>query len=388
MKNYFLWLPSWYPNTLSLYDGDFIQRHAKAAAAFEKIVVLYVKKDTDGVITKNNKQIINEYDNLTEIIIYYHPKKTAFPLINKAISLFSYYSIYFKALRSVIINFGKPRLIHVHVLLEVALQALWFHKKYKIPIVVSEHWTGFITKGTGSIEDVFFLKRFFIGRAFQKSKFVTAVSDVLGKNIQKIFKINHYQIIPNVVDTSIFYPVEKEINKAPTFIHVSNGTAQKNIPLIIDAFELIKNQGCDFLLQLIVPNKKEVAELISKHQLNDYSIIHEESPQMLIANYMRQSDALILFSSFETFGCVVIEANACGIPAILSELEVFKEYAVENETALYAENNNKYALAQTIIQFINNKNNFNKKNISERTHHLFSFKAVGKQFETLYKNIY
>ena len=285
-------------------------------------------------------------------------------------------------------DFGKPRLIHAHVLLEVAIQALWFHKKYKTPIIVSEHWSGFITKGTESIEDVFFLKRFFISRAFKKSKFVITVSDVLGKNIRKIFKINHYQIIPNVVDTSIFYPVEKEINKVPTFIHVSNGTALKNIPLIIEAFELIKNQGHDFILQLIVPNKKEVAELISKHQLNDYSIIHEEAPQMLIANYMRQSDAIILFSSFETFGCVVIEANACGIPAILSELAVFKEYGIQNETALYAEKDNKHELAQSIIQFINNKNNFNKKNISERTHHLFSFNAVGKQFEALYKNLY
>ena len=388
MKNYFLWLPSWYPNTLSLYDGDFIQRHAKAAATFEKIVVLYVKKDTDGIITKNKKEVINEFNNLTEIIIYYHPKKTAFPLINKAISFFKYYNIYFKALRNVVADFGKPRLIHAHVLLEVAIQALWFHKKYKTPIIVSEHWSGFITKGTESIEDVFFLKRFFISRAFKKSKFVITVSDVLGKNIRKIFKINHYQIIPNVVDTSIFYPVEKEINKVPTFIHVSNGTALKNIPLIIEAFELIKNQGHDFILQLIVPNKKEVAELISKHQLNDYSIIHEEAPQMLIANYMRQSDAIILFSSFETFGCVVIEANACGIPAILSELAVFKEYGIENETALYAEKDNKHELAQSIIQFINNKNNFNKKNISERTHHLFSFNAVGKQFEALYKNLY
>ena len=37
---YVLWLPSWYPNKLSPFDGDFIQRHAKAAALYNDIAII------------------------------------------------------------------------------------------------------------------------------------------------------------------------------------------------------------------------------------------------------------------------------------------------------------------------------------------------------------
>ena len=39
---YILWLPSWYPNKLDPFDGDFIQRHAVAVSAF---VPVHVKVD-------------------------------------------------------------------------------------------------------------------------------------------------------------------------------------------------------------------------------------------------------------------------------------------------------------------------------------------------------
>src|SRR3954468_255177 len=37
-----LWLVSWYPNRNDPFDGDFIQRHAHAAALVHDIHVLYV----------------------------------------------------------------------------------------------------------------------------------------------------------------------------------------------------------------------------------------------------------------------------------------------------------------------------------------------------------
>ena len=55
MESYALWLTSWYPTILSPYDGDFIQRHAKAVSLQQKVVIVYVKKDDEGIITKKNK---------------------------------------------------------------------------------------------------------------------------------------------------------------------------------------------------------------------------------------------------------------------------------------------------------------------------------------------
>jgi len=232
-----------------------------------------------------------------------------------------------------------------------------------------------------------FIKKAFIGWAFKKSKAVIAVSNQLGNSIKRRFEIPPYKIIPNVVDTTIFYPTIKPDNSIPTFIHVSNGTAQKNISLILQALEIIKNQGFSFILRLLVPNHETIAEWINQYHLNDSIELLKEAPQPVIAEYMRASDALLLYSNYETFGCVVIEANACGIPSILSRLDVFAEYSIENETVLYAEKNNPQDLAKTIVQFIKHKNTFHKSDISARTHQLFSFNIVGKQFEDLYNTI-
>ena len=57
MNKNILWLPGWYPNILSPYDGDFIQRHARAVALFQKLTVIYIKKDEKGIVTQNKKII-------------------------------------------------------------------------------------------------------------------------------------------------------------------------------------------------------------------------------------------------------------------------------------------------------------------------------------------
>lgn len=384
MKNYYLWLPSWYPNSLSPYDGDFIQRHAKAASIHNTIVVLYVKKDASGLMTTKTKRVVNEQENITEIIIYYKAPKTGFTFVDKAISFFRFNNLYFKSLRNIVRQLGKPILLHVHVLVDVALPAVWFSWKYKIPFIISEHWGGFLSSNQMAFDDLFYLKKYFIRLGFRKSKAVVAVSNQLGNSIKHRFGIPSYKTIPNVVDTAIFYPSKKSDNRIPTFIHVSNGTDQKNVLLIIEALGIIKKEGISFLLQLVIPNHEKYTECLAQHNIVDCVELLKEAPQDNIAEYMRNADALLLYSNYETFGCVVIEANACGIPAILSRLDVFAEYSIENETVLYAERKSPQQLAQTIIQFIKYKNIFHKTNISHRTHRLFSFSAISKQFDDLY----
>jgi hypothetical protein len=133
MKN-ILWLVSWYPNALSPYDGDFIQRHARAVALFQKLTVIYVKKDERGSITKNIKIVSSSERNLTEIIVYYHVPSTKFQLLNKIYSVIKYKNVYRNILKKYISQNGKPDLVHVHVALKAGVNALWLKKKFNIPL--------------------------------------------------------------------------------------------------------------------------------------------------------------------------------------------------------------------------------------------------------------
>src|SRR5450432_2361936 len=65
-----LWLCSWYPGKTEPFNGDFIQRHARAAALYNDIYVIHVVSDTKGKIKKTAVEI-NKTPGLTEHIVYY-----------------------------------------------------------------------------------------------------------------------------------------------------------------------------------------------------------------------------------------------------------------------------------------------------------------------------
>jgi glycosyltransferase involved in cell wall biosynthesis len=385
MSNNILWLASWYPNKLSPYDGDFIQRHARAVSLTNNATVVFIKKDEKGIITKNTKQEISITGKLAEITVYYHPLTTGIKFLDRLLSRKRYNSIYRKTLEEFIKEKGPPSLVHVHVALNVIWQALWLKKKYNVPLLISEHWTGYLPEARPNLDNKNHVYRKWLKVLFKKADAITVVSHALGKAIQNRFAIK-YQVIPNVVDTNIFYPVPKQYPSITKFIHVSLLNYQKNPHDIIEAFQIVKKLGHNFKLTIYGPGNMQLKQLVKDKDLQEEIIFKEEAPQNMLAKDMQRSDALIQYSKYETFGCVVIEANACGIPAILSDLQVFREYIIENKTGLFAKPNDPESLAHTIIHFIQNKDQFDPGEIANHTKRKFGYNVVSDQFNELYKS--
>jgi len=387
MKNNILWLPSWYPNILSPYDGDFIQRHARAVALFQKVTVIYIKKDERGVVAKNVKTTSVLKENVQEIIVYYNSLKTGISFLDRFISSLMYKKIFKKVLTNYIADHGKPHLSHVHVVLKAGLLASWLKKRFKIPFIISEHWTGYLPEAKFGIKDLNIFQKKSMQKIFDESQMITVVSDVLGKAISNQFKIPGYKIIANTVNTSFFYPNFKPSNSPVHFIHISSLEYQKNIENVIEALNLVKKKGFDFRLLILGPPKKEIAELVVQKELQTLVEYKNEVPQDQVASYLRRSDALILYSHYETFGCVVIEANACGIPAILSDLPVFREYISEDENGVFVTPGNPVELANTLENFILGNYLFDKQSIAEKTAERFKYGKIGKEFAAIYENV-
>jgi len=386
-EKYVLWLASWYPTEIAPYDGDFVQRHAKAVSIYKEVVVVFIKKDVNGMITNSKKTIKTQKNNLTEIIFYYRPWTCGVKLIDKAVSFINYQIFYYKAIKDLITEKGNPLLIHVHVIKQVALVCSMLKINYKIPFVISEHWTGFLHGVRNSFENYNVINKWLWGRLFISSEKVTVVSDVLGKSIQAQFGIKNYSVVENVVDTTIFFPIYTPKINSTIFVHISNGTEQKKILKMLKAFSLVKKLNHDFVLHLFAPVKSDILDLIQQLHLYNNVILHGEEPQNKLAIVLQQADALVLFSDYETFGCVVIEANAVGVPAILSDLPVFREYSIEKDTCLFASSNSLEDCAAAIDYFIKNKDQFDKSKIANRTSSLFSFEVIGEKFNTIYGSL-
>ena len=384
MKN-ILWLASWYPNRLDKFDGDFIQRHTKAVSLYCRVHVIYVKKD-DQLEVNTVSTGLHVTGNLTEQIIYYNSVRTGIGLPDKILSQQKFNKVYRRAVHEYIIVSGKPDLVHVHVAMKAGNTAVWIKRKWNIPFIVSEHWTGYLKNADVQVGSFPLVYQRWLKKILKEASIVSVVSEYLGRAIQQHFPLVNSQVIPNVVDTTIFYPAQNKNATKTRFIHISNMNFQKNTEAILEALHLLKTNET-FEMYLFGTDNTRIKNLINDYALQDHVFIRGEVAQPELADAIRQSDALVLYSRFETFGCVIIEANACGIPVIVSDIEVFHELVEEGVNGMFAETENPKALAQKLKQFILQKNTFDKMAIADAAAQKYNFKKVGQQFLDLYKSI-
>lgn len=380
---YVLLIPGWFPSDVNFLTGDFIERHAKAAALFFPVKVLFVVKDNRLPYGKIKLQH-HKHSNNYETFIYYYSSKSSFPIIEKITSIFLQSKSLFRGFKKIGKEYGMPSLIHVHVLVKHAWFAVKQSKKYNIPLLASEQWTGYLPEAKGEFESLsaFHLKA--IKDVFQHAVHVTTVSDYLAEQIRKRFQFKQYSVIPNLVDTSVFKPSTSQSNQQTKFIHVSTLSHQKNFDEVIEACLLLKKENAAFILIVVAPENSFFKQRVTELNLSLHIIFKQEVPQTELNKMVAESDALILYSNYETFGCVIVEANACGVPVIVSDFPVFHENVLEGITGFKVPLHEPKMLADRMLKIINKQHSFNKNQIISITNEKYSFEVIGKQFADLY----
>ncbi len=389
MKNaqhpYILWLPSWYPNRLEPYNGDFIQRHARAVARNEDVHVIHVVKDGQAAVTNGILIETKCEGRLRETIVYYHVTPRRIRLIERLMSFRRYIALYQKAIRECITRQGKPQLVHLYIAYKAGLAALWLKRQYKVPYILSEQWTIYLPEAKPNFLDFPFFVRYLFRKIVRQAAGVMVVSDCLGQQLQRLFSISKPIVIPNVVDSTIFSYAEVYNGSNNRFVHISTLNYQKNPEALIKAFSLVKEKGYTFILDIIGPAVPSLVALCRQYGLEMNLFFHSEMPQQQLVQYIQRADALVLYSRFETFGCVIIEANACGVPVIVSDIPVLHENVTNGFNGLFAANENAVALADRIIYFIKNKQMFSKEEIARCTTEKYSYGQIGAQITAWYK---
>ncbi len=104
-------------------------------------------------------------------------------------------------------------------------------------------------------------------------------------------------------------------NKSPIILSVSRLEKAKNLPLLIDAFEMVRNQLCCRLAIIGMGSQYKTIE--SRVQASPFRseillLGHRKNPY----KYMKHASLLVLSSSWEGFGNVLVEAMAVGTPVV------------------------------------------------------------------------
>lgn len=380
-----LWLASWYPNRLAPLNADFIQRHARAVSLYHEVDTIFVVRDAEGKVTKSVKQEIIREGQLTQHVIYYYSRKMAVPAVDRFFSQLKYGRLFKKYIRQYIHEKGLPSLVHLHVGMKAGLLAMWMKRTYNIPYIVTEHWTGFLPEAAERFDGFSFYIQKKWKQLLAGASGISVVSVYLGKHLSALpVSMPPVKIIPNVVDTRIFFPVKKEKESVTKFIHVSGLGFQKNPEAILKAFTIVKKTNPSFRLTIFGPYNGQILSLVKNSELSGSVSLHAEVPQQELAHYMQQADALVLYSRYETFGCVVIEAQASGVPVIVSDIPAMHELVQDGKNGVLVKQDDPSALADRILWFMENQDTFDKAGIAEDSAAKYNYARTGKIFSEWY----
>jgi glycosyltransferase involved in cell wall biosynthesis len=386
MNKNILWLASWYPSALAPYDGDFIQRHAQAVARFQKITVIYIKKDEDGVLTKDIKTFSAVHNNLNELIVFYHPVKTGLRFLNRLLSSIKYKKVYREVLKKYIREKGKPDLVHVHVALKAGIQALFLKGKLRVPYIVTEHWTGYHKAAKINIYNSGFLFRKYTEKVLSNASLFLPVTKKLGEVINNSITKIPYEVTGNVVDTGLFYYKPRFIPKF-RFIHASSLNYQKNPEGIIRSVKQLAEEGLNFELIIIGSITKELIDLADSLSLTGKYIIFRSSISYAeVAKEMQDASSLVLFSRIENVPCIISEALCCGLPIISSDVGGIHEI-VNESNGILVESENEDQLTCAMKEMIIKFNSYNKIEIAKKASNEFSYETIGKKISGIYKKM-
>lgn len=135
-------------------------------------------------------------------------------------------------------------------------------------------------------------------------------------------------VVPNGVDTNFFRPPETRPDGPFTFLFVGRFHAQKNLPVVINAFA-DAFAGSDVRLRLVGDGPQRAGLIALVDQLgiqSQVTFVPWLDKTGLLREY-QSAHCLINYSLYEGMPNVVLEAMACGLPAILSDIIGHEELA-------------------------------------------------------------
>ncbi|HNW89748.1 MAG TPA: glycosyltransferase [Bacteroidales bacterium] len=371
-----LFISSWYPTRIGPTAGNFVQKHAEAAALYAHVDVLHVALDRSlGKKYEYQQELRN---NVTSHIIYLRYPKINLPLFK----LFRYVHAYFFGYKKMYAKSEKPDIVHANVLVPVGLIAFLFHVIKKIPYVISEHWTAYLPQDPNKPGRKLFLYRYFAKR----SAMLMPVTAHLAKAMENLSVRGNYAVVPNVVDTSLFMLSPAKTGDKKHIIHVSSLLdVQKNFSGILLALSHLKDKRDDFVLDVISDGDFEQYQpKYEKLNIGDKIVFHGRKSTEEVAAIMQKGDFLLLFSNYENFPCVIAEAMACGLPVLSSDVGGIAEHVSET-TGILLEAQNIDELIVQLSRMLDTCRGYDKNSIRAYAEKHFSYDVVGKQFYKIYK---
>lgn len=247
------------------------------------------------------------------------------------------------------------------------LLALLFQKRPKIIITVQSElfFNAGIKYSFSNIKDriAFIMYKHLIFLLYRKSDRIIAptrhLADLIGK--QCFIDRARIKVVNNPIDTSKIIEMLNEkaddfqFEKDAHYVGViSRLSHHKKIGDLIKSIAILRDK---LNVKLVVigygPDMDNLIRLAKELDLADriYFLGYRQNPY----KYLKNIDVFVLPTDFEGFGMVLVEAMACGVPVVASDIDVLKEVIESGVNGFLVDTTNSLALSECIYHLIMDK---------------------------------
>jgi len=285
-------------------------------------------------------------------------------------------------------------LLHVHYAIPHASAAYFAREILKakgkdIPYITTLHGTDITLVG----KDPTYAS--VVAFSINQSDAITAVSKNLAEETYKSFKIEkEIQVIHNFVDTSRFHHTNKEHFKkmlAPNgeriLAHVSNFRKVKRVEDVVRMFEKVRKVLPSKLLMIGDGPERQTAEELCRH-LSVCSDIRFLGKQDQMDEILSIADLFVLPSQYESFGLSALEAMACAVPVISTNVGGLPEINLQGVTGFLTGVGDVDTMAECAIKILKDDAVLQQfKNNALEQAKRFEKKSIIPKYEALYKSV-
>ena len=263
--------------------------------------------------------------------------------------------------------------VHVHFAGMAARTAFWIKKFFEIEYSLTAH-----------ANDIFVPNAFEIGlpQIFSAASVIVAVSDFAANQLRNRFSdaASRVHRIYNGIDCDKFEPAEP--SPPPLILSIGRLINKKGFDVLIDACASLRNSRGEFRCEIIGdgPLSAELQARIDRHGLNKQLLLAGPRPQSEIAARLSKATLLVLPCRVDADGAmdnlptVVMEAMACALPVVSTDVGGVAEMVRDGETGLLVSQNDPNATAEALSRLIADRElaqSFGRKG-RERARELFS----------------
>ncbi|HZY81644.1 MAG TPA: N-acetyl-alpha-D-glucosaminyl L-malate synthase BshA [Cyclobacteriaceae bacterium] len=327
-------------------------------------------------------------DFLNENLFYHEVDFRNYPLFD--------YPPYELALASKMVSVVKNEkldLLHVHYAIPHASAAYMAKQILRtqgiyIPVITTLHGTDITLVGRdASYEPV-------VTFSINESEGVTAVSEDLRKETFEHFKItNEIRVIPNFIDLEKFKKQKKDHfkkaicpNGESLIVHTSNFRKIKRIPDVVKVFYNIHKEIPAKLLMIgDGPERTDAESQCRELGIND--AVRFLGKLEAVEEVLSVADLFLMPSEAESFGLAALEAMACEVPVISTNIGGLPELNLQGVTGFMSDVGDVEDMTRKAL-FILDKNNLPrfKENALKRAQE-FDISRILPQYENYYKEV-